>query len=197
MNDFEGIEMRLRANKQILFRREDACLQNLLTIIRRQKHRVLVAWVFDCMKDSITLLQQEGFQTEVDECIFLCQKWARGEIKMPQAKKAIIKIHSLSKTLDNRILVAVLHAVGQGCSCIHVETHAIGFVIYELSAILFQKGFTKGIVLVNQRIAYYEERLLFWQKHANANDQNWADFLLDDQRINKELLLWEKKTSRS
>lgn len=39
----------------------------------------------------------------------------------------------------------------------------------------------------------YYDRLLYWQEHTDQTERDWAVFLLDDTKPNKEKLLQEKK----
>lgn len=41
---------------------------------------------------------------------------------------------------------------------------------------------------VSEKIAYYSDRLLYWQENTDKQRLDWADFLLDDARPNKERL---------
>jgi hypothetical protein len=85
------------------------------------------------------------------------------------------------------------NAVGHAGATVHVETHALGLVIYELTAIVLKYGKEDYRKPVSEKIEYYYERLLYWQDHADLIRSEWADFMLDDSRPNKERLLNEKR----
>ena len=74
----------------------------------------------------------------------------------------------------------------------HVETHALGLVFYELTAVVLVNSKYNFDLAVNEKINYYYDRLLYWQNNIDTLDISWAKFLLDDTRPNKEKLL--KKT---
>ena len=46
---------------------------------------------------------------------------------------------------------------------------------------------------VTEKINYYYNRLLYWQENTDKLGLDWADFLLDNNRPNKERLLNEKR----
>ena len=43
-----------------------------------------------------------------------------------------------------------------------------------------------------EKIKYYYDRLLYWQENTDKLDLQWADFLQDDTRPNKERVLSDK-----
>ena len=116
----------------------------------------------------------------------------RGEIKMPTAKRAILDSHAVAKIIDNNEYGALCHAIGHAGATVHVETHALRLPIYELTALVLKYGINNFQKPVGEKITYYINQLLYWQKNTDKLGMNWADFLLDDTRPNKERLLNEK-----
>lgn len=82
--------------------------------------------------------------------------------------------------------------MGQGCSSVHVETHAIGLVFYELTSMVHEYGL-EHMDKVEQRIDEYIDLLLKWNKKINQEQFEFTSFLLDDSKPNKEQLLYLKK----
>ena len=85
---------KLKRQNQILFSRDSACLQELLELIRQQPHRVLVDWAFTCVERPLEILEahlprEDRPRTAVETC----RRWAAGEVKMPQAKRALLQAH--------------------------------------------------------------------------------------------------------
>lgn len=191
---FSDVEIKLKKKNKILFSRDSLCLQELIKLIEMQKHRTLVMWAFDCAK--ITLEQFEEKYTDEYRprtCLKLCEAWARGKIKMPKARKAILGSHAVAKKIDDREYEALCHAIGHAGATVHVETHAMGLPIYELTAIVLKYGKDHYQKPVSDKINYYYNRLLFWQENTDKLGLDWAAFLLDDTRPNKEKLLNEKR----
>lgn len=73
-------------------------------------------------------------------CLELCEAWARGKIKMPTAKQGILDSHAVAKEIDDSEYAALCHAIGHAGATVHVETHALGLPIYELTAIVLKYG---------------------------------------------------------
>ncbi|MGI1658406.1 MAG: putative immunity protein [Desulfitobacterium sp.] len=160
-----------------------------------QNHRTLVVWALDCAK-----LTLEQFETKYANerrprtCLELCEDWARGKIKMPIAKRAILDAHAVAKEINDDEYGALAHAIGHAGATVHVETHALGLVIYELTAIVLKCDKKEYQKPVSEKIDYYYQRLLYWQNNTDKLGSEWADFLADDTRPNKERLLSEKRS---
>lgn len=187
----EDVEIKLKKHNKILFNRQSECLQELITEIRTKTHLELVKWAFECVNQILSEFENQVQDERPRLAVDLGYQWAKGKIKMPVAKKTILECHALAKDLDDPILIALCHAIGQGISTVHVETHAIGFVFYELTAIVLKDT------------AHYEERVLerideymeiLKNIHVDRNEK-WAHFLMKTAE-NKEDLLWKKDSNR-
>lgn len=194
---FSDVEQKLKKKNKILFSRDSECLQELKMLIEQQKHCTLVMWALDCAK--IPLAQfEEKYPQELRPRIALdlCEKWSRGKIKMPVAKRAILDAHAVAKEIDDKVCGALCHAIGHAGATVHVETHALGLVFYELTALVLQFGKDEYQKPVSDKIDVYRERLIYWQENIDKLDLEWASFLMDDDRPNKEKLLNEKKRTK-
>jgi len=190
---FEDVEYKLKKKNKLLFSRDSKCLEDLLLLIRRQKHRTLVLWAFACVKTPLKIFESKyPDEKRPRNALDLCEKWAKGEVKMPDAKRAILDCHRVCREIDDAYFIALCHAIGQGVSSVHVETHAVGLAIYELTAIVLANRDNYQEVVKN-KIKYYMDTLTFFQQHLEEIPYPWADFLLREDVPNKEDLLWAKK----
>ena len=190
---FSDVEIKLKKRNEILFSRGSHCLQELIKLIQLQNHRTLVVWALDCAKLPLEQLEAKyPDERRPRTCLELCEAWARGKIKMPIAKQAILDSHAVAKEIDDSEYGALCHAIGHAGAAVHVETHALGLPIYELTAIVFKYGKVNFPKPVSEKINYYYTRMLYWQENTDKLGLDWADFLLDDTRPNKERLLSEK-----
>jgi len=194
---FSDVEIKLKKRNKILFSRDSQCLQELIKLIQLQNHRTLVMWALDCAK-----LPLEQFEAKYPDesrprtCLELCEVWARGKIKMPIAKQAILDSHAVARKIDDSEYGALCHAIGHAGATVHVETHALGLPIYELTAIVLKYGKDNFPKPVSEKINYYYNRLLYWQENTDKLGLDWANFLLDDTKPNKERLLSEKQKTQ-
>ncbi|MCL6574234.1 MAG: hypothetical protein K6T88_21575, partial [Bacillus sp. (in: Bacteria)] len=105
----------------------------------------------------------------------------------------ILDSHAVAKNINDSEYGALCHAIGHAGASVHVETHAMGLPIYELTAIVLKCGKENFPKPVSEKINYYYNRLMYWQENTDKLGLDWADFLLDDTRPNKEKLLSEKR----
>ncbi len=190
---FSDVETKLQKGNKMLFSRDSLCLQGLIQLMQLQKHRTLVMWALDCAK--ITLQQFEAKYPDEHRprvCLELCEAWSRGKIKMPIAKHAILDSHAVAKEINDNEYGALCHAIGHAGATVHVETHAMGLPMYELTATFLKYGKDNFSKPVSEKIDYYYKQLLFWQDNTDKLGLAWADFLLDDTRHNKEMLIREE-----
>jgi hypothetical protein len=190
---FADVEMKLKKGNKILFTRDSESLQGLKKLIEQQSHRTLVMWALDCAK--IPLIQFEvkyPNESRPRAALELCEAWSRGKVKMPVAKRAILDAHAVAKEIDDQEYSALCHAIGHAGATVHVETHALGLPFYELTALVIRYGKNEYQKKVCEKIDGYYNRLLYWQENIYKTDVKWADFLLDNNRPNKEKLLNEK-----
>jgi len=187
---FSDVETKIKKRNKILFSRDSQCLQELINLIHIQNHRTLVMWALDCTK--LPLKQFEAkYPDELRprKSLELCEAWARGKIKMPIAKQAILDTHAVAKKIDDGEYIALCHAIGHAGATVHVETHALGLPIYELTAMVLKYGKDNFQKPVSEKINYYYHRLLYWQDNTDKLGFDWANFLWDDASSNKKRIL--------
>lgn len=193
---FIDVEWRLKNSNSILFSRDSECLKELKRLIEQQKHRTLVLWALDCAKLPLARFEEKYLHEQRPRAALeLCEAWSKGKAKMPVAKRAILDAHAVAKEINDPEYGALCHAVGHAGATVHVETHALGLPFYELTAVVIRHGKDGYPERVIEKIDYYMGRLLYWQENVDRFYCEWAGFLLDDGRPNKEKLLNEKQRS--
>jgi hypothetical protein len=194
---FSDVELKLKKRNKLLFSRDSLCLQELIKLIQLQNHRTLVMWALDCAELPLNQFEAKyPNERRPRTCLELCENWARGKIKMPKAKQAILGSHSVAKEIDDREYGALCQAIGHAGAAVHVETHALGLPIYELTAIVRSYGVDNFKESVREKINYYYTRLQYWQETTDQLELEWADFLLDNTKVNKEKLLSERNVKQ-
>lgn len=195
---FSDVELKLKKRNRILFSRDSACLQELIRLIEQQHHRTLVLWALDCARSTL-----EEFEARYPDehrprtCLERCESWAAGKIRMPEAKRAILDAHAVAKEMDDAQYGSLCHAIGHAGATVHVETHAIGLPLYELTAIVMRHGAGNFQGPVLDKIGFYIQRLSYWAEHAGRIERDWAEFLRDDSRPNKEKVFNDKRSRKA
>lgn len=177
MNWSEELEEKLRRRNQILFAKDGAFLFELDQQILSAGQKAAILWALDFAKESVLLL--ESAHPEEDRprrALNASRLWAEGKLKMPAAQREILRCHAWAKELQSPEETALCHAVGQACSTVHTIRHAIGYPMYDLTAIVRRLGFPQCRPQLLLRQQQYRERLEYWA--SNAGDvTEWADFL--------------------
>ena len=172
------VSAKAKRHNQILFSKESLLLDNLRHLTDQANRRVLILWALELAEETVLQLTEKYPEDlRPREAIAASRAWATGEIKMPLAKRAILNCHAIAKELTDPADVARCHAVGQACSVIHTVGHALGYPMYELTAIVLEQGLDGCRDTVEQRVMYYEQRLRYWMEFEKTCQQNWAGFL--------------------
>ena len=167
-----------KRHNQILFSKDSLLLDNLRHLIGQANRRALILWALELAEETAReLVEKYPEDPRPPEAIAASSAWAAGEIKMPIAKQAILNCHAMAKELTDLADIARCHAVGQACSVVHTSGHALGYPMYELTAIVLDLGLEDCRDPVEQRVMYYEQRLRYWMEYEKTCQQNWAGFL--------------------
>ena len=179
MDWLDEARIKLKRKNQILFAKDAEFLQDLTMLFREQNHRVMVLWALDFAAGSVAKLE-ETYPNEPrpKEALEAAWAWAAGKIKMRLAQRKILDCHALAKELDSREDIALCHAVGQACAVVHTAGHAIGYPMYDLSAIVYRLGIENCVDAVELRKREYIDRLFYWNAHADDYEGEWAQFML-------------------
>lgn len=97
---------------------------------------------------------------------------------MPAARRAILNCHACAKEINIPADIALYHSVGQACSVVHAKGHAIGFPIYDLTALVYELGIENCRETVEKRKQEYIDRLLYWKNHYQDYPCEWPEFML-------------------
>ena len=172
------VKAKAKRKNQILFSKDCLLLDELCQLIEQANRQVLVLWALELAEETVLVLAEkypEDFRPR--EAVGASRAWAAGEIKMPIAKRAILDCHAMAKELTNPADIARCHAVGQACSVVHTAGHALGYPMYELTAIVLELGLDNCREPIEQRVMYYKQRIRYWMEYEKNCQQSWAGFL--------------------
>ena len=184
--------------KKMIVTRESPVLEPLRTLIEKQKHRTLVMWALDCAKGILPIFETKyPNDKRPREALKATRLWARGDIKMPIAKKAAHACHNAASEVieESPSAGAAARAIGHVVGTVHVETHAIGVACYGITAFVYDLIEEEQDEVINKVLTCMYDRLTYWEKHIDQMDvmkTKWAPFLLRDNVPNKEKLLRAK-----
>lgn len=177
--------------KKLLFSRNSECLQPLRSLIEKQTHKALVLWALDCTPRFLEIFEKDfPNDTRPKELIDIAWLWAKGEVKMPIAKKAIHTAHNAATDAERSPAAqAAARAIGHAAATIHVETHGLGLVSYGLTALVYSEKPDNIEEFAAKECEWFFNRLKYWEANYNKVDMTWAKFLQNENAPNKEAML--------
>ena len=179
MDWLDEARIKLKRKNQVLFAKYSVFLQDLSLLFRDQSHKAMVLWALDLAAEPVAKLEEKyPDETRPKEALEAAQAWAAGDIKMRLAQRKILDCHAFAKELDSKEDIALCHAVGQACAVVHTAGHAMGYPMYELSAIIYQHGIENCRKAVERRMQEYIQKLFYWSEHVGDYEGKWADFML-------------------
>ena len=178
MDWLDTVKVRAKRKNKVLFMPGDAVFDALAPLTERAGRRALVLWALSLAEEALPRLQAllPG-ETRPMESVLLARLWARGEVKMPAAKAAILACHAVARENVSAEAAALCHAVGQACAVVHARGHALGFAVYELTAIARREGVEECRAAVEGRVREYAAQLARAQAGAQSASGPWAKFL--------------------
>lgn len=179
MDWLDEVRIRLKNRNRVLFVKDAEFLQDLTMLFREQSHRTMVLWALDLAAESVAKLEEKyPDEPRPREALEDAQAWAEGKIKMRLAQRKILDCHAFAKEIDSKEDIALCHAIGQACAVVHTAGHAIGYLMYELSSIVYRLGIENCTEAVELRKQEYIEKLFYWNEHVGDHEGEWADFML-------------------
>ncbi len=178
MNWIDEAAIKLKRKNQVLFAKNSEYLLDLMILFQGQDHKVMTLWAFDFAAESITRIEEKyPKEQRPREALTAVQDWAAGKVKMHWAQRKILDCHAFAKEIDKKEDIAICHAIGQACAVVHTAGHAIGYPIYDLTAIIYRLGIENCAQAVEKRKQDYMDRLYYWNAHCSDYKGEWATFM--------------------
>ena len=103
--------------------------------IDQQDHRLLALWAADCAEHVLLYFEAKHPQDDRPrKAIEAARAWARGEIRVGEARAAALAAHAAARDADDDAARAAARAAGHAAATAHVATHARGAASYALKA---------------------------------------------------------------
>lgn len=117
-------------------------IQALMALIETQSKKTLATWAIDYSREVMLALWQKDFPNDSrpEESLRAARQWLDGEIKLPQAKPAILACHAAAKEAEEYpVARGAARAIGQSASTIHSARHCIGLAFYGALAVAYDE----------------------------------------------------------
>ena len=172
------VKAKAKRRNQILFAVDNPLLAELRWLVASANRKALILWALELAEEMVLVLEARyPDDHRPREAVEVARAWAAGEIKMSLARRAILACHGMAKELMDPADIARCHALGQTCSVVHTEGHAMGYPIYELTALVRELGLENCRTAVGAQVRDYEQRLRLWTEREQTDCRTWANFL--------------------
>lgn len=128
--------------RKMLSNWEAPYIQSLMKLIETQSKATLATWAVDYSEEVILPLWSKYYSDDLrpQNALYAAREWLSGEIKLPQAKAAILECHAAAREADGApVAQAAARAIGQCASTIHSARHCIGLAFYGALAITYDR----------------------------------------------------------
>ena len=174
----ELVGARLKKRRMVLFEANDPCLLELSDLLGQSDRKTITLWALSLCEETKDYLKRKyPMDQSVEKAYLLTKNWAQGRIKMPAARKAILTCHGAAKEISSLEDMALYHALGQGLSVVHTVKHAMGYPIYELTAMVRRYGLEESVPYIRERTSFYVELLLALRQRKEDSFITWASFI--------------------
>lgn len=178
MSWIDEVAASYKRGNQVLFAKDAELLEELQDLLAHQERKVVTLWALDFADETAAQLHVlYPRDARPQEAVDAARAWATGAITMQPARQKILACHACAKEWDSQEAIALCHAVGQACSVVHTVKHALGYPLYDLTALVRHYGIDACIPYVEARTQDYSERLLYWREHVRDYQGSWASFL--------------------
>ena len=171
--DIEDVKLKIKRKNKILFNFDSVCLQKLLAVFDSYDRKTIVLWAFNCSKWIVKYLEDKYQDSIFSDAYEMAYRFAKGEVKLYDAKRYILKVHGFAKSISDSYDIALCHALGQAISSAHVKKHGMGLVFYELTALVLLNGVDEE--LLDSKICYYID--MMDDAYKVKDKYQWAKFM--------------------
>ena len=175
--DYSDVYIKFAKRRSLLVGRGSPCMAELDARLDTCGRKAAVLWVLKAVQSPVERLK-DYFPGDgrFEEAVALSRLWAEGKIKMPAARRAILRAHAAAKQTNDIVANSLCHAVGQACSAVHTPRHAVGLAFYELTAMAYSCGMENFEDGADKKICCYLALLDRVEEEAKKS-RPWASFI--------------------
>jgi len=113
--------------------------------------RALALWAVDCAEHVLPIFETKyPADDRPRKAIEAGRAWARGDIAVPEARKAAFAAHA-ARDADEPAVRAAAHAAGHAAATAHVADHALHAAAYAVEAIAHASGTVADFAAARER----------------------------------------------
>ncbi len=136
----------------------------------------LVVWALEYCEKYVRLFEEYSDDQRVRQAREAAFLWAKGAIRMPEARRYILAAHRAAAESCNAVAEAAARAVAHAASSVHSGRHAAGLTLYGLTALGRKYG--RDSAEVKEELNGLTEGLLKLSASREFERESWARFLV-------------------
>lgn len=145
--------------------------------LRDADHQLLAVWAADCAAHVLPLFEAvEPDDERPRRAIELARAWARGEVRMTEARTAAGHANAAARELRGAARFAA-YAAAQAAAVAHVAAHELGAAAYAIKAVRAAAPKGEGEAAGRRECRWQREQL----------PEGIRELVLDDQRLRNEI----------
>lgn len=128
--------------RKMLGRADSPYILSLMGLIETQSKTTLANWCIDYTERHILPIYTAAYPEDIrpQAALDAGRAWLAGEIKLPQAKQAILAAHAAAREAEGHPAAqAAARTAGQAAATIHAATHSLGLAFYGAAAIAYDR----------------------------------------------------------
>lgn len=101
----------------------------------RERHQLLALWAADCAEHVLSYFAEQSSSDERPaRAIAAARSWARGEIRVGEARKAALAAHAAAREVTDNSALAAARAAGHAAATVHMADHCLETARYANKA---------------------------------------------------------------
>lgn len=163
--------------RKLLFLPSDEETAGFYALAEGRSKLCMVVWALEYAKKYVEFFESRCDDGRVRLALESAYLWAKGAIKMPEARRYILAAHKAATECGDAAAEAAARAVAHAASSVHSARHAAGLVLYGLTAVALVYGRdSRQVRQENARLCEGLEKIAAEKKYA---DKSWAKFLAE------------------
>jgi hypothetical protein len=135
--------------------------ESIAELLSKRDHRTLMLWATDCAEHVLPYFEEKYPKDDRPrKAIEAGRAWARGEIKMSEARAAAFAAHAAARDTNQAAACAVARATGHAAATAHVASHAVHAATYATKAATYAADPTDAGVQTSEERIWQLQHLL-------------------------------------
>jgi len=128
--------------RKMLGKADSPYILSMMRLIETQSKVTIATWCIDYSDEHFLPIYENACpdDSRPRRALEAGRAWLRKEIKLPEAKTAILECHSAAREAESDpVIQAAARTIGQAASSIHTPTHSLGLAFYGAAVFAYSR----------------------------------------------------------